>query len=72
VHVAGLVYLGVVVLLVWQALRGEPVTRPGAATLAAAGALLLLGAGAAAFLAGCSAPGPSRRMRPDTRLRWPG
>jgi hypothetical protein len=56
VHVAGLVYLGVVVLLVWQALRGEPVTRPGAATLAAAGALLLLGAGAAAFLAGLRPP----------------
>jgi hypothetical protein len=48
VHVAGGVYLGVVVLLVWQALRGEPVTRPGATTLAAAGVLLLAGVAAAA------------------------
>jgi hypothetical protein len=50
VRVAGLGYLGVVVLLVWQALRGEPVTRPGVATLVAAG-VLLAGMAAAVFLA---------------------
>ena len=50
VHVAGLGYLGVVVLLVWQALRSEPVTWPGVATLAAAG-VLLAGMAAAVFLA---------------------
>jgi hypothetical protein len=50
VHLAGVAYLGVVVLLVWQALRGEPVTRPGAATLTAAG-LLVAGTAAAVFLA---------------------
>jgi hypothetical protein len=67
VHVAGLVYLGMVVLLVWQALRGEPVTRPGVATLAAAGALLLLGAGAAAFLAGLRPPrNPAGRPKERT------
>jgi hypothetical protein len=52
VHVAGGVYLGVVVLLVWQALRGEPVTRPGATTLAAAAVLLLAGVAAAAVTMG--------------------
>jgi hypothetical protein len=42
----------VVVLLVWQALRGEPVTRPGATTLAAAAVLLLAGVAAAAVTMG--------------------
>jgi hypothetical protein len=51
VRVVGLGYLGVVVLLLWQALRGEPVTRPGAATLTAAGVLLLAGTAAAVLLA---------------------
>jgi hypothetical protein len=50
VHLAGVAYLGVVVLLTWQALRGEPVTRPGVATLVAAG-LLVAGTAAAVFLA---------------------
>jgi hypothetical protein len=51
VRVVGLGYLGMVMLLVWQALRGEPVTRPGAATLTAAGVLLLAGMAAAVFVA---------------------
>jgi hypothetical protein len=50
VHVAGVAYLGVVVLLLSQALRGESVTRPGAATLTAAG-LLVAGTAATVFLA---------------------
>lgn len=35
----GLAYLGLVLLLVWQALRGESVVSPDAKTIAAAGAL---------------------------------
>jgi hypothetical protein len=67
VHVAGGVYLGVVVLLVWQALRGEPVTGPGAATLTAAGVLLLgllAGVGIAVLGPGLSR-WPPRRPRVD-------
>jgi hypothetical protein len=64
VHVAGVAYLGLVVLLGWQALRGEPVTRPGAATLAAAGVLLLAGVGAAvAVMIGTGYGGASRPAR---------
>jgi hypothetical protein len=36
----GLSYLGLVLLLTWQALRGQPVISPDARTIAAAGALL--------------------------------
>ena len=64
VHVAGGGYLGVVVLLVWQALRGEPVTRPGATTLTAAGVLLLAGVAAAAVTMGAG-----RRRAPALRER---
>jgi hypothetical protein len=38
--IAGLAYLGLIVLLLWQALRGQPLLAPDAATLAALGALL--------------------------------
>jgi hypothetical protein len=70
VHVAGGVYLGVVVLLVWQALRGEPVTRPGATTLAAAGVLLLAGVAAAAITMGVGRRGaPALRERLDQMHR---
>lgn len=48
VWTAGLFSLGLVVLLFWQALRGEPLTSPTAPTLAAFGGLL----GAAALAAG--------------------
>ena len=64
VHVAGGGYLGVVVLLVWQALRGEPVTRPGTTTLTAAGVLLLAGVAAAAVTMGAG-----RRRAPALRER---
>ncbi len=42
VWTAGLSYLGLVVLLTWQALRGQPVTSPDAATLGALFAPALL------------------------------
>jgi hypothetical protein len=48
----------VVVLLLWQALRGESVTRPGAATLTAAG-LLVAGTAAAVLLAAVRPSGTS-------------
>jgi hypothetical protein len=48
VHVAGGVYLGTVGLLLWQALRAEPVTSPGTATLLAGGLLLAATAAATA------------------------
>jgi hypothetical protein len=40
VYVAGATYLGLVGLLLWQALRAEPVTRPGVATSVTGGLLL--------------------------------
>jgi tryptophan-rich sensory protein len=45
VWTAGLAYLGLVGVLTWQALRGQPVISPDARTLGA----LLLTAGTAAF-----------------------
>jgi hypothetical protein len=48
VWTAGLSYLGLVVLLTWQALRGQPLTSPDAATLGALFALVLT-AGTAAY-----------------------
>jgi hypothetical protein len=46
--IAGLAYLGLILLLIWQALRGQPLLAPDAATLAALGALF--GAAALAVL----------------------
>ncbi len=63
VWVAGLLYLGVVLLLFWQALRGESVAAPGGTTLAALGLLLGVAAVAAVALVATRwwAPGtPSR------------
>jgi hypothetical protein len=42
VFVAGAAHLGLVLLLTWQALRGQPVLRPDLATLAALLALIVL------------------------------
>ncbi|MFL5806628.1 MAG: hypothetical protein ACJ8CR_33490 [Roseiflexaceae bacterium] len=47
--IAGLGYLGLILLLIWQALRGQPLLAPDATTLAALGALF--GAAALAALA---------------------
>ncbi|HET7093145.1 MAG TPA: hypothetical protein VFI22_06700, partial [Thermomicrobiales bacterium] len=47
VQIAGIGYLGVTLLLAWQALRGQSVIAPDGRTLAALGALLALVAGAA-------------------------
>jgi hypothetical protein len=50
VHVAGATYLGLVGLLLWQALRAEPVTRPGVATLVTGGLLLAATAAATVWI----------------------
>jgi hypothetical protein len=42
VRIAGAGYLGIVVLLVWQALRGESLVHPGAVTLVALGGLAVV------------------------------
>jgi hypothetical protein len=39
VWIAGLAYLGLMLLLIWQALRGQPLIAPDAATLSALGGL---------------------------------
>lgn len=52
VWIAGLGYLGAVLLLLWQALRAQPVIRPDAATLLAWGGLVgVIGVAGAAVLA---------------------
>src|SRR5918998_399332 len=48
VRIAAAAYAGVVVLVTWQALRGQPLLAPDAVTLAALGALLLATGGALA------------------------
>jgi hypothetical protein len=48
VQIAGAGYAGLVVLVTWQALRGQPLLAPDAVTLAALGALLLATGGALA------------------------
>ncbi|SCL34187.1 hypothetical protein GA0074692_3767 [Micromonospora pallida] len=53
-------YAGLVALVTWQALRGQPLTAPDAATLGAAGVLLLVTVGAAAaVLATARTPVPA-------------
>ncbi len=42
VWTAGLAYLGWIVILVWQALRGQSINAPDGATLAATGGLVLI------------------------------
>ncbi|PZG12061.1 hypothetical protein C1J01_33920 [Nonomuraea aridisoli] len=48
VVVAGLAYAGLFLLVLWQALRGQPLIRPDALTLAALGALVVAALGGAA------------------------
>ena len=50
VWIGGLGYLGLVIGLVWQALRGQSVIAPDGLTLAAGGALLAVVAGATALV----------------------
>jgi hypothetical protein len=60
VRTAGVGYLGIVVLLVWQALRGESLVHPGAVTLIAlAGLAIVVGAAVTAALS-LPAPRPTR------------
>ncbi|PVZ09997.1 hypothetical protein [Actinomycetospora cinnamomea] len=47
IGVAGAAWAGLTLLLVWQALRGQPIIAPDGVTLAAAAALLVATAGAA-------------------------
>jgi hypothetical protein len=51
VWVAGMGYLGLTLLLIGQALRGQSIIAPGAATLAILASLLLAGLGAAVVIA---------------------
>jgi hypothetical protein len=50
-HVAAVAYAGLMVVLTWQALRGQPLLQPDATTLEAGAALvvLVLGAGGLVF-----------------------
>ncbi len=50
VVIAGLAYLGLVILLTWQALRGQSLIAPDALTLTALAALVLAAAGGAAVV----------------------
>lgn len=50
VRIAGLASLGLIVLLTWQAARGQSVVQPDGATLLAAGALLAASIAAAALV----------------------
>ncbi|MEV1157450.1 hypothetical protein AB0J27_18840 [Micromonospora chokoriensis] len=59
--VAGAAYGVLTVLLTWQALRGQPLLRPDAVTLAAVAALLVTTATAAGLVL-------ARRRRPDLAL----
>ncbi|MFE0703385.1 hypothetical protein [Streptomyces sp. NPDC058872] len=57
---ASAVYAAVFVLLTWQALRGQALFAPDGATLAGAGAILLLGTAAAVLSLRTSADSPAR------------
>jgi hypothetical protein len=72
VRTAGVGYLGIVVLLVWQALRGESLVHPGAVTLVAlAGLAVAVGAAGAAALA-VRTPAPARGVPGIPRPRAEG
>jgi hypothetical protein len=58
VRLAGAGYLGLLLVLVWQALRGQPLTAPDPVTLAVLGALLVAGAAGTAVIV--RRPGPEQ------------
>jgi hypothetical protein len=58
VRTAGVGYLGVVVILVWQALRAESLVHPGAMTLTAVAGLLAVVAVAVAVVVKVPGPAP--------------
>jgi hypothetical protein len=61
VRLAAAGYLGLLLLLLWQALRGQPLTAPDPVTLAALGALLLaVAAGTAVILRRSGAEQPQQ------------
>ncbi|MFC8294949.1 hypothetical protein ACFUJ0_19080 [Streptomyces sp. NPDC057242] len=67
------VYAALFVLLTWQALRGQALFAPDGATLAGAGAIVVLGAaaGALSFHTSPGAPFPSTPDSPLTRASAP-
>ncbi|QIJ66636.1 hypothetical protein [Streptomyces sp. JB150] len=66
VRVASGTYAAVFALVLWQALRGQPLLRPDAVTLGAAGAVLLAAAaGTYATLRGAPRPGAGLPPRPS-------
>ncbi|GAB2618349.1 hypothetical protein Aab01nite_32080 [Paractinoplanes abujensis] len=67
--VAGLAYAGMVVLLTWQALRGQPLLRPDGLTLAALAGLLVATAVAVPVVLRTSDAPRTRSRRPVARLR---
>jgi hypothetical protein len=66
VWIAGLSYLGLIGLLVWQALRGQPLIAPDALTLTALGGLL----GAAALATAATMAHARRRDMPQAPLAF--
>ncbi|WP_367136510.1 hypothetical protein [Saccharothrix sp. HUAS TT1] len=66
VAVAALGHTGLFGLLVWQALRGEPLVHPGGTTVAAlAGLVVVVAAGAVVALrSGRAVPRPARQPVP--------
>ncbi|NIH79595.1 hypothetical protein [Amycolatopsis viridis] len=62
IRIAALEYLGLIAVLTWQALRGQPLLRPDGATLLAVGALVVtaVGAGALALRRSPGRPQPSQ------------
>ena len=66
VWIAGLSYLGLIGLLVWQALRGQPLNAPDALTLAALGGLL----GGAAMATAATMAHAWRRDTPEAPLAF--
>ncbi|MEV5316703.1 hypothetical protein AB0K92_03335 [Streptomyces sp. NPDC052687] len=70
VRVASGTYAAVFALVLWQALRGQPLLRPDAVTLGAAGVVLLAAAaGTYATLRGAPRPAGDLRPRPSDRSR---